>query len=130
MSDLRLRKDERLKSRKAIQQLFVKGQNAYKFPVNIRWATSPSGQTFPARAGFSVPRKKFKRAVDRNLLKRRLREAYRLNKSSLYDALQREDKQISLMLIYTHSEILPFDTIQEGVVKALESITRALHAAE
>lgn len=130
MTDFRLRKAERLKRRKIIQALFRDGRSAFGYPIRIQWLQIERDGAFPARAAFSVPRKKFKRAVDRNLLKRRMREAYRLNKHLLYDIPLSDKEQLALMLIYTPEEILPFDSIQKGVVKALGKLTTSYHASE
>ena len=119
MSDFRLRKKERLKSRKVIGQLFMEGKSVRAFPVRVIWCTHERLGEYPAQAAFSVPKRLFKRAWQRNLLKRRLREAYRLNKAMVYDQADSGEMQISLMIVYTSPEVQTFDTIQQGLVKAL-----------
>ncbi|MGK7391807.1 MAG: ribonuclease P protein component [Candidatus Cyclobacteriaceae bacterium M2_1C_046] len=70
-------KAERLKSQKIIKELFLKGSSFYSYPIKIFYLPSPEEQT---QVMFAVPKKKIKKAVDRNRIKRRMREAYRLNK--------------------------------------------------
>jgi len=125
MPDFRLRQSERLKKRKAIQLLFGRGNSVFAYPVRLQWLLLDRDGLSSARAGFSVPRKKFKRAVDRNRIKRRMREAYRLRKEIILSLDIPEEKQLAMMLVYTHDEILPFDTIQKGMNKCLKKLTDA-----
>ncbi len=75
------KKSERLSSKKDIQELFNNGSSFYLYPFKV--ITLPADTSKLHQVLFSVPKRLFKRAVDRNLLKRRMREAYRLNNSEL-----------------------------------------------
>ncbi|MDX1378241.1 MAG: ribonuclease P protein component [Anaerolineales bacterium] len=122
MAHSRLRKSERLTHRKSISALFADGLSVRVQPLRFVFRISPSTSRYPARVAVSVPRKLFKHAVDRNLLKRRIREAYRLNKQLLYEAWHLEDSQLSLMIIYTSDQIQSFDSIERALVRALDII--------
>ena len=68
------------------------------------------------QVAFTVPKKKFKRAVDRNLLKRRMREAYRLNKSLIEEKNQSKLKDLSIIFIYSSQEILSTEKIGSAML--------------
>jgi ribonuclease P protein component len=104
-------------------ELFLSGSSFLSYPLRVVWKTHdlhPSDSL--VQAGFSVPKKLFKRATDRNTLKRRMRESYRLHKADLYDQLSQSDKRLALMMIYIAKEELPYSKIETGVVKAIRKI--------
>lgn len=80
---------ERLKSKKLIEKLFEGGNSIKKFPIRFVYLQIEHDSTFPVQASFSVPKRNFKKAVDRNRIKRLLREAYRLEKEVIYDEFKR-----------------------------------------
>jgi len=80
----------------------------------------------PASMAVSVPKRLFKNAVDRNLLKRRIREAYRLNKADLYSVLKQKDKKLNLIIQYRHQQIEGFHVIEEALKKALIKLGETL----
>jgi len=79
---------------------------------------NPSETEFPAQVAFSVLKKSFKKAVDRNLLKRRMREAYRREKGNLYEKLDSLNLKIAFMIIFRGNTIPEFNVIQ-GAMKEM-----------
>lgn len=83
-----LGKLERLKSKKLIEKLYEQGSSVKSFPLRMVYLKTKHTSDFPAQVGVSVSKRNFKSAVDRNRIKRLLRESYRLQKEILYDHLQ------------------------------------------
>lgn len=105
-------KGEKLKSRKAIEQLFSGGKAFSNFPFRIVWMFN-SVDAEPLQAGFTVSSKHFKKSVDRNRIKRLMREAYRLQKNELQERLAGNQKSIAVFFIYIGNELPKYDFIFE-----------------
>ena len=107
-------KEERLKSRKVIGQLFQKGHSFTSFPIRFIWVKMDAPLSdFPFQVSISVPKRKFPKAVDRNRLRRRVREAYRLHKHILYQRFENQNVQFGLMLIFVAKEDMDFFDIEK-----------------
>jgi ribonuclease P protein component len=118
-------KEERLCNKKLIDELFRNGSSFLVYPFKVSWLVAAEPQLCPAQVLFSVPKKRYKHAVDRNLLKRRMREAYRLNKEQyLYQALKDMDKQIVFSIGYVGKEIADYAFIERKMVKLLNSLAQ------
>ncbi len=105
-------KAERLTGKKNIEELFQKGSSFFLHPFLLRYTVS-SEKTH--RLLISVSKKKFKRAVDRNLIKRRIREAYRLNKAGL----AKTEKFYNLGIIYLDSSLLGFKELESKLIQLM-----------
>ena len=111
-------KEERLKSRDIISQIFKEGKSIKSYPLRVVWIEiEPPKSEFPFQFSLSVPRRAFPKANQRNLLRRRIREAYRCNKQLLFENLSAGTPQYGLMVIYTAKEILPFQDIEKATRK-------------
>tara|TARA_B100000497_G_scaffold106924_1_gene124137 strand:- start:435 stop:803 length:369 start_codon:yes stop_codon:yes gene_type:complete len=108
-------REERLKSKETLASLFSKGSHFVFPPLHVRYRYIPSNKS-SVQVAFTVPKKKFKRAVDRNLLKRRMREAYRLNKSLIEEKNQSKLKELSIIFIYSSQEILSTEKIESAML--------------
>lgn len=119
-------KEERLCNKKLIDELFHNGSSFLCYPFKVSWMAVSHPQEFPAQVLFSVPKKRFKGAVDRNLLKRRMREAYRLNKQQyLYSLLEAADRRIVFSVGYIGKEIADSDLIHKKMLKLLTGLAEA-----
>jgi len=122
-----LNKTERLKSFKVIDSLFSKGKSMLVYPFSVIWIEeTKTDNLYPAKFTISVSKKKFKRAVKRNRIKRLTKEAYRLNKFILYDFLIENNLQIAFMLVYIEKEILSFEVIDKKMKKVLNALVESL----
>jgi len=116
-----LQKSERLKSQTTINALFSVGKSLFKFPLKIQY-NLVTEQSTPLLFAVSVPKKKFKKAVDRNKIKRLIRESYRTSNTSLKDVLAEKSQQIVLMVIYVGHEIPKFKQVDKAMKKLLKEL--------
>ncbi len=120
-----LKKAEILRSKKVIEKLFSEGDWLVKYPLKMVYLKTTLPPNSRAQAGFSASKKAFKRAVHRNRIKRLLRNAYRLNKYTIYDAL--ENEQLALFVIYIGTELPDYQSVEKAMQKSLKKIAQKLH---
>jgi len=120
-------KIEKLKSKKAIDLLFRKGKSINASPFRMVYLPKLTTEGSPISMGITVSKKNIKLAVNRNLIKRRVREAYRLNNKELKFYMEAIGVEINIMFIYTSKQILSYKEI-ETKIKVI--LTRLIENSE
>ena len=118
----RLRKSERLSSQKQIQALFTAGKSFNAPPFAIRYSKLADQSLESHQILVSVSKRNFKRAVDRNRIKRQIREAYRLNKHLLVDQIDK----YAIAYIYTFKKMIPYKDLENKLIESLSRLQTEL----
>jgi ribonuclease P protein component len=116
------KKEERLSKKILISKLFDEGKKIYMYPFRVTILNSPVPSPYPVQLLISVPRSLFKKATDRNRIKRLIREGYRKNKHLLYESLEERHEQMMICLQYTPKEILSYQFIREKIIVLLQRL--------
>ncbi len=115
-------KDERLHSKVLIEELFAKGKSFFNYPFKVLVKKiSTEKQQLPSIL-ISVPKRTFKKAVDRNRIKRLIREVYRQNKLIVYELQSTEPHSFHIAFIYTAKSILSYQEIERKIILILQTI--------
>jgi ribonuclease P protein component len=115
-------KSERLCSRKIIGTLFEEGNIFYNSLFKVVWNKSQNSSSGPAQVVFSVSKRGFRLAVTRNLIKRRMREAYRKNKNTLYDHLISQNIKIVFVVILRGNAVPDYLTIEKSIKEMIDKL--------
>ena len=115
-------KEEKLKSRKLIEYLFNKGKSISAFPVRVLYHFVEDDTSVPLQAGVTTSSRNFKKAIERNRVKRILREAYRLQKLPLQQHLKEQNRSLALFFIYTGKELPVFAEVYERMGIILQKL--------
>ncbi len=122
-----LKRRERLKSKKTIELLFESGKSFSKYPLKIFYQlVELDEEQVLAQFAVAIPSRIFKKAVQRNLLKRRIREAYRLHKNNLLTGLLIHHKKIHFIIVYTAKEVQDYHTIEKAMQQLLDCLEARL----
>ena len=117
-------KQEKLKSRKALEQLFDKGKSFSVFPIKVFYTVTDD--TALVQAGVGVSSRIFKKAHDRNKVKRLLREVYRTQKQALYSSVASNQQQLNVFFLYIGKELPVHADLQIAMEKTLEKLIRKI----
>jgi ribonuclease P protein component len=136
------KKAEKLKSRKRIERVFREGKSFSLFPYRVYFLVQPPGPWLPAapasassirgihpsplQAGFGASSRHFKKAVDRNRIKRLGREAYRLRKQALLQRVAEKGLSMAVFFIYTGKELPDYGTVAEKIGVALQKLIKEI----
>jgi ribonuclease P protein component len=115
-------KKEKLKSRKQLEALFNKGKTFLVFPIKVFYLLPNTTIDNTVKTGVGASSRNFKKAVQRNRIKRLLREAYRLNKQPLHKFLETYNRQLVVFLLYIDKQMPQKNVIQSKMPLALEKL--------
>ncbi len=115
-------KKERLNSKISIHRLFEKGTSFFSYPFKVYYHFENTEVKAPAAVLFSVGKKQFKLAVDRNRVKRLCREAYRLNKSILFEATKEKNVRVEVAFVYVGKSLPEFKDLETKMQKILKQL--------
>ncbi len=125
--DTRLTRKERLRGKSAIDRLFSKGKSFVIFPLRIVYFSEPATEDSPAMSLLvSVSKKRFKRAVKRNKVKRYIKEAFRLKKNISAQTIKDSGQQVHLAILYLDKEIPEYHTLENRMEDVLKRLAREL----
>lgn len=128
MPSFSFKKAERLKSRKTIKQLFSNGHSYAVYPLRLVWIPTENRAETPVRFALSVAKKRVPKAAHRNVLRRRIRESWRLNKHNLYQKLDGQEQGFAFMILFTGKGDTPFETIEQSMKMIIKRFPKRMRA--
>jgi len=124
--NLTFKKSEKLCSKKEIEALFKNAISVNAYPLTLLWLKIDFNIYNPVKILISAPRKNLKNAVDRNLIKRRIREAYRKNKIELIQFLFKNNLSCNIAIIYNSKNIADYQEIESKIILLLQRLQKDL----
>ena len=122
-----LGKEQRVKSRKIIEELFNGGKSFSSGSIRVHYLFTENGPALQFGAGAST--RNFKKSVDRNKIKRRLREAWRLQKLPLTELLLQQNHKLAVFFIYSGKELPEYKVVFDSTTKAISKLEKIINAA-
>jgi len=110
--------EEKLKKKNLITELFTSGKSVTVFPLKMIYLQYDHDSPFKVQAGVSVSKRNFKKAVDRNRIKRLMRESYRKNKHLIY--AEKDTKKYIIMFIYLTNTEVSYELLEEKMKKLID----------
>ncbi len=108
-------KKEKLCGEIRIGRLFAEGEAFIAYPLRVVYKFSEEREDSGVKILISVPKKKIKKAVHRNRIKRQIREAYRLNKAVLLESCLNNDKSLQIAVTYLSEKLLEYEVIEDKI---------------
>lgn len=127
MPSYKFPKKEKLSRKKLWDEVFTRGDRLKAFPVALYYLKTPLPENVPAQAGFAVPKKSFKHAVDRNRIKRLMREAYRLEKPGVFNNMQ---GSYAFVFLYLGKEKTDFKPVSRAMKTLMNNLIAHEETAE
>ena len=119
---------ERIKSKRLIEKIFSEGASFVSYPFKVLYVPHPDPEQKAHQVAFSIPKKKIKRANKRNLVRRKAKEAYRLNKLNISPETLPNDQVYALFFIYLDQSPLNYKKIESSITKGFEKFKKKLDA--
>ena len=115
-------KKERLKSKKQIEKLFGEGKSVTAFPLKVFYIPVEDAEV-QFKVAVSVPKRNFKKAVDRNRIKRLMREAYRLNKQAIFNNIE---GNFALLILYLGKDLPEYRRVEKSLISILQKLVKEI----